>query len=80
MGDARRLTAEKSCHTCPEKHSEYASWTCANCEFKQSPRAGLVTRLLLWKRLSDAGYPLDRSGLSLWELLLLARLKEEDHG
>jgi hypothetical protein len=36
-------------------------------------------RALLWRRPFAAGYPVEQSGLGLWDLWLFAMVKEMEH-
>lgn len=70
-----------SCSACPEQESRYSAWTCRNCEGPVMERTDpRLFRALFWKKLTDAGYPLHKTGLSTFEMWLLSLIKEMDHG
>jgi hypothetical protein len=66
-----------TCQVCPERKSRYAQWICANCrevvEERLSPE---VLRLLLLRRLRQAGYPFGRDELDFEDWLHLGEMEE----
>jgi hypothetical protein len=66
------------CAACAEKRSAYAKWTCGECNEPTAERAAPeLWRALLHKKLIRAGYPLTQSGLTLWDLFLIAAIEED---